>query len=477
MGALSSGWQGGGRWRWPPRSSSVRPVLEPLRQRRTVRNLAVIRWVAIVWAVVQVGTYYLPYPPGVLTWAILAIGVLAGGNTAIWALEPKATSPTAIRRLALASVVVDGVAILGLVYAYTFDPDTAIWSVLYIVPLGAAALFQLRGALWTMAAVTVAYTLREIYGHAVFGHELLVVSISFRMGVGFIIAAFAGAMASGLVSRLTELRLLNRITRTVAEERELQRALDTVANDMLSIFAVRAAAIILLDRPRQGAVVMADRSTGPADLPPLTGRRFDVGRSPFLRDLAERPEPVVLSQIDGHPHRLGDDLGSVMRERGTAHLLIVPLQVRGAAIGAIALDTDVPGRRFTPAEISLAETIAGQIAGAIDNTRLFDEMVEYVEQVRQVTDAAGAVESGDFNVRSLDEVGRRPDALGQLARVFQHMAHQVAAREQRLRQEVRQLRIEIDEVRAARRVEEITESDYFQRIQQKADELRIDSRP
>ena len=453
------------------------PVLEPPRQRRTVRNLAVIRWVAIVWAVVQVATYYLPYPPGVLTWAIVAIGVLAGGNTAIWVMEPRVRTPTGIRRLALASVVVDGVAILGLVYAYTFDPDTAIWSVLYIVPLGAAALFQLRGALWTMAAVTVAYTLREIYGHAVFGHELLVVSISFRMGVGFIIAAFAGAMASGLVSRLSELRLLNRITRTVADERDLQRALDAVADDMLSIFAVRAAAIILLDRQRQEAVVMADRSTESADLPSLTGRRFHVEGSPFLRDLAERPAPVVLSPVDGDASRVGEDLRTVMSDRATTHLLIVPLQVRGAAIGAITLDTEVPGRRFTAAEISLAETTAGQIAGAIDNTRLFDEMVEYVEQVRRVTDAAGAVESGNFDVGSLDEVGRRPDALGQLARVFQQMAHQVAAREQRLRLEVRQLRIEIDEVRAARRVEEITESDYFQKIQQKADELRIDSRP
>lgn len=477
MGALWSGRQEGGRWRWPGRSRPVRPVLEPLRQRRTVRNLAVIRWLAIVWAVVQVSTYYLPYPPGVLAWAIVAIGVLAGGNTAIWILEPKVRTPTAIRRLALASVLVDGVAILSLVYAYTFDPDTAIWAVLYIVPLGAAALFQLRGALWTMAVVTVAYTVRELYGQAVFGHELLVVSISFRMGVGFIIAAFAGAMASGLVSRLTELRVLNRITRTVADERDLQRALDAVAKEMLSIFAVRAASIILLDRQRRGAVVMAERSTETADLRSLTGRRFPLDRSPFLRDLAEHPVPVVLDQLGGDADAAGDELCSALRDRGSTHLLVIPLQVRGSAIGAIALDTDLPGRRFTSAEISLAETIAGQIAGAIDNTRLFDEMVEYVEQVRQVTDAAGAVETGTFDAESLDDVGRRPDALGQLARVFQQMAHQVAAREQRLRLEVSQLRIEIDEVRAARRVEEITESDYFQRIQQKAAELRIDSRP
>lgn len=49
--------------RWAP--SRTRPALEPARQRRTVRNLAVVRWAAIIWAVVQITTYYRPYPPGV----------------------------------------------------------------------------------------------------------------------------------------------------------------------------------------------------------------------------------------------------------------------------------------------------------------------------------------------------------------------------------------------------------------------------
>jgi hypothetical protein len=38
---------------------------------------------------------------------------------------------------------------------------------------------------------------------------------------------------------------------------------------------------------------------------------------------------------------------------------------------------------------------------------------------------------------------------------------------------VQQLRIEIDEARTARQVAEITETDYFQDLQRKADQLRI----
>jgi len=451
---------------------SSRPSLEPARQLRTVRNLAVIRWVAIAWAVVQVATYYLPYPPGVLIVAILAVGVLLTGNAGIWLAYPRARTASAIRRLAVASVLVDGVAIMTLVYAYTFDTGTAIWAVLYIVPLGAAALFQLRGALWTMAAVTVLYALREVYGHVAFGNPLLVVSISFRMGVGFIISAFAGSMASGLVSRLGELRMLNRITQTVADERNLHQALDAVSTEMASMFDVRTAAIALLDREARTVSVMADSGAAGTDVPPLRGRCFHLGDSPFLEQLVRSPAASVLSDFDDRG--AGEEIHRSMHERRARRMLVVPLQVRSEVIGALLLETDRPDRSFSAAEISLAETVAGQIAGAIANARLFDEMVEYVEQVGQVTDAAGAVETGTFSAASLDGVGHRADALGQLARVFQRMAQEIAARELRLRQEVHQLRIEIDEARTARRVEEITESEYFQQIQKKAQQLRLD---
>jgi CheY-like chemotaxis protein len=46
------------------------------------------------------------------------------------------------------------------------------------------------------------------------------------------------------------------------------------------------------------------------------------------------------------------------------------------------------------------------------------------------------------------------------------------AREQRLRQQIEELRVEIDESRKAREVAEITETDYFQMLQQKARRMR-----
>jgi hypothetical protein len=52
------------------------------------------------------------------------------------------------------------------------------------------------------------------------------------------------------------------------------------------------------------------------------------------------------------------------------------------------------------------------------------------------------------------------------------MAREVYAREQSLKQQVLELRIQIDEVKKAREVAEITESDYFRDLKERAQRLR-----
>lgn len=95
--------------------------------------------------------------------------------------------------------------------------------------------------------------------------------------------------------------------------------------------------------------------------------------------------------------------------------------------------------------------------------------------VAQLTAAAAAVETSTFDASSVEDVTKRGDDLGQLARVFQRMAREVQAREARLRAQVQELRIEVDRTQEARQVAEIVETDYFQDLQAKAQELRARS--
>ncbi|HEX7976235.1 MAG TPA: cyclic nucleotide-binding domain-containing protein [Anaerolineales bacterium] len=107
-----------------------------------------------------------------------------------------------------------------------------------------------------------------------------------------------------------------------------------------------------------------------------------------------------------------------------------------------------------------------------DRTQDMAEDFQYMQQFAKVTSAAVAVEAGVYRPEALDEVAERTDELGQLARVFQRMVHEVYSREQRLIQEVAELRIEIDRTNQAEQVAEITETEYFQQLQARAHKLR-----
>jgi len=192
----------------------------------------------------------------------------------------------------------------------------------------------------------------------------------------------------------------------------------------------------------------------------------------LLRADDELPVDVVLldlemPELDGY-----ETLRRIKADDALRHLPVIVISsvdelesvVRCIEIGA----TDYLPKPFEPA------LLKARLNASLAEKRLHDLQLEYLEQVNRVVDAAGAVEAEDFEPESLDEVARREDALGQLARVFQRMAREVFEREQRLKAQVQQLRIQIDEARAARKVAEITDSDFFRDLQEKASKLRLD---
>ena len=92
--------------------------------------------------------------------------------------------------------------------------------------------------------------------------------------------------------------------------------------------------------------------------------------------------------------------------------------------------------------------LRARINASLEKKRLRDQEVEYLGEVGRVIEAATAVEAGNYRPGSLAPVARRADELGRLARVFDSMVQQMKAREERLRDQVRDLR---DEIASARR--------------------------
>lgn len=86
-------------------------------------------------------------------------------------------------------------------------------------------------------------------------------------------------------------------------------------------------------------------------------------------------------------------------------------------------------------------------------------------------DQLGSAEAAEL------EAHRGKDEISRLCQSFGRMARQVILRQERLRQRVEELSIEIDQAKRARQVAEITETEYFQQLQQKAEQLRRNSQP
>ena len=68
-----------------------------------------------------------------------------------------------------------------------------------------------------------------------------------------------------------------------------------------------------------------------------------------------------------------------------------------------------------------------QVLTIVENARLYNRLLAYVRNVDRVTDAAAAVEAGEFDPETIAQVAARRDELGRLARVFQQMARGSAA--------------------------------------------------
>ncbi len=96
----------------------------------------------------------------------------------------------------------------------------------------------------------------------------------------------------------------------------------------------------------------------------------------------------------------------------------------------------------------------------------------FAAPLAQLEKAAEAVEDESFEPDSLSIVTKRNDELGHLARVFVHMAQAILERVQKLKNQVLSLNIEIDRTKQKAQVAEITESDFFKDLENKAKEMR-----
>jgi len=219
---------------------------------------------------------------------------------------------------------------------------------------------------------------------------------------------------------------------------------------------------------------LVDELTGQGNVASI--RMVDAER----QDLAASTQPVK-----GIGERLsGDDLDlleEAFKSKGVRSALredvlrvAVPLLDQEGHVQVVALvyllTDSVRAAIQTSVIRSVLVSVAVIVLGAFISFLLSRSITQ---PVRKLTGAARAIERDErFEPERIASLTKARDELAQLARVFSQMAVEVQTREERLKRQVEELRIEIDEVKKAWQVAEITESEYFQNLQEHARKMR-----
>jgi signal transduction histidine kinase/CheY-like chemotaxis protein len=195
--------------------------------------------------------------------------------------------------------------------------------------------------------------------------------------------------------RARQLASLARVTSAIAFGTDISTSLQEVARELVGLFDVMSCGITLLDAARTGLTIVAEHTTG--DVASLLGAVLPLEGNPSSTQVVETGRGMIVPRPYESP--LCESVKDIALQRRAESLIIAPLLVRGQVIGTIGFDTNEPEREFTAGELELAETVAGQVANAIENARLFAEEKRSRVLAERLQMAAQAVnESLDLDV-------------------------------------------------------------------------------
>ncbi len=131
------------------------------------------------------------------------------------------------------------------------------------------------------------------------------------------------------------------------------------------------------------------------------------------------------------------------------------------------------------AEDHLAKTfnhilLKARIEACVEKKRMRDAELDYMRQVSALSEAVSLIEAGNFSTAdsNFDSSRACDDELVGHASVFVGMADELNGREQRLKQQVQNLNIEINNSEQSAQVNNITGTDYFKSLRDKAGDMR-----
>jgi GAF domain-containing protein len=200
------------------------------------------------------------------------------------------------------------------------------------------------------------------------------------------------------------------VGRTITGARNLDSLLRQVVQLIIERFDFYHAQVFLVDKAGEQAILR--ESSGPVGKRLLAqGHKLAVGSRSVIGQVTSLGEPVIALDTDTSPiHRRNELLPNTRSE------MALPLRVGGEVIGALDVQSIHPNA-FTAEDVPVFQTMADQLAVAIENTRLFEQAQGNLEAIQRLNqqltgDAwraymAGRVQTAPLGYRA-GEMGLEP---------------------------------------------------------------------
>ncbi len=190
---------------------------------------------------------------------------------------------------------------------------------------------------------------------------------------------------------LEETAMLFRVAQGLARAETQQEMFELVLTEYLQVLGLPQGGVMTVDRDGDQATLHALVQEGQLV---EAGMRLPVADNPPTLRALENQEPVVIRDALDDP--LTASTPDLVEQLGYRSLLLVPIIVRGEAIGLLGADSVDEIHEFSEREINLVRAVADQLGIALENQRLLEETqaaLDETEALYRVARSVSAFES------------------------------------------------------------------------------------
>ena len=187
-------------------------------------------------------------------------------------------------------------------------------------------------------------------------------------------------------NRAQELDTINELSQAISSTIELEKVLEIGAERVVDLLRVTQSRLFLIKENTENleSVYKYDTNTKQGDLNMVSA---PLARYPDFVKAISSASPVIINNVQ--ESSMAPEVKRVFEKQGIHSLLNLPLLSKDAAIGIMMLLHGGDVRNFSDEEVTLAETVASQLAVALKNAQLFRHVVEEKGRIEALVNSSG----------------------------------------------------------------------------------------